>query len=354
MKKEARLLRAKAMTSVRRAAQEFNSIDDEGRVTRVLLPLQHSFEMLLKAGLVENGVAVFDKKTGRSLGFEKCLNLAQQHLKLGSETAGTLRAVDALRDDEQHYLGGIEEGLLYLHVRAAITAFDDILSAVFNEKLADHLPSRVLPISTQPPEDIDVLVGSEFQQIVDLLKPARRKRAEARQRIRTLLALEAHVAEDVLVSERDVDRVERGVRGSKKVEDVFPRLSALATTVTGSGISVVVRVTKKQGAPVRYVAADDPAEAAAVREVDLQRKYRYGRSEFAQKLGINNEESTTLREHLKLEDDPDCFHEFQFGASKHQGYSDEALARAKQALPSLDIRELARQRRARRREAKTG
>ena len=39
--------------------------------------------------------------------------------------------------------------------------------------------------------------------------------------------------------------------------------------------------------------------AAAVREVDLRKKYRYTPIELAQKLGLNTNESKTLRDMLK-------------------------------------------------------
>ena len=43
-----------------------------------------------------------------------------------------------------------------------------------------------------PPEGIDVLIDREFTQIQRLLGPNRRRRPEAREKIRTLLAMEAH------------------------------------------------------------------------------------------------------------------------------------------------------------------
>lgn len=106
MRREARQLKVKAVASLRRAAQAFNSLDDVGRVTTVLLHAQHAFEMLLKAVLVERRQKVFDPKTGRSIGFDRALNLVRQELNLSSDVTGTLRTLDALRDDEQHYLGG--------------------------------------------------------------------------------------------------------------------------------------------------------------------------------------------------------------------------------------------------------
>lgn len=111
----------------------------------VLLHTQHAFEMLLKAGLVERNVKVFDKRDGRSIGFDRCVNLGREHLGLTDSEAGTLRAIDALRDDEQHRLTECTEGLLYMHLRAAVTLFDDLLQRTFDDRLTHHWPHRILP-----------------------------------------------------------------------------------------------------------------------------------------------------------------------------------------------------------------
>ncbi len=141
LRNEARVLKQKAHGSMRTAMTAFNSPHDDGRVTAVLLQLQHSFEMLLKASLVQTKVAVFDVHTGRSIGFSRCLHEARSSavLTLSEEEAGTLRAVDAMRDDEQHWFTTVDEGLLYLHTRAAVTLFDELLFRAFRERLADHL-----------------------------------------------------------------------------------------------------------------------------------------------------------------------------------------------------------------------
>jgi hypothetical protein len=142
-----RLLKEKAVASMRRMTAAFNGLADEGRQTSVLLALHHGLEMLLKAALRERNVEVFDRDTARSIGFEKCLRLSRQHLGLSEDQLGLLRAIDAMRNDEQHWLASVDEGLLYVHTRAALTLFDEVLGEVFNERLADHLPERVLAAS---------------------------------------------------------------------------------------------------------------------------------------------------------------------------------------------------------------
>lgn len=105
-----------------------------------------------------------------------------------------------------------------------MTLFDDLLARAFKKRLVDHLPVRVLPISAEPPRDIQLLIDEDHSQIQTLLMPGNRRRAEARGRIRVLLAMEAHVEEDTAVSKKDVDRIEAAVRSGRKRDVVFPHL----------------------------------------------------------------------------------------------------------------------------------
>lgn len=100
--------------------------------------------------------------------------------------------------------------------------------------------------------------------------------------------------------------------------------------MTGTAVELKVHITKNQGIPIHRIAADDPSNAAAVREVDLRKKYRYTPTELAQRLGLNTGQSKTLREMLKIDGDPVMSHVFEFGKSKHPCYSDQALAKMKE------------------------
>jgi hypothetical protein len=338
LKQEARVLRGKALSSLTVATAAFNSPHEQGRTTQVLLSLQHAFEMLLKAALVQSGVTVFDPALGRSLGFEACVRLAANspRIKLSEADAGTLRAIDAMRDDEQHWFNEVSEQLLYLHARAGITLFDELLDRVFGEKLAAHLPTRVLPLSVDPPRDLALLLDDEYSQIAALLQPGRRVRHDARARIRTLLAMEAHVSPDARVSDKDVSRVEKAIRAGEDRHDVFPRLDDLTTTVDGSGITITVHFAKKRGAPVQFV-GDEDTPAAAVREVDLQRKYHRAANDLAKALGLTTARSTALRRHLGVDGDPVCRHEFVFGSQRIVRYSDNAFTRMREAKAAADM-----------------
>lgn len=334
LRNDARVLRRKSLSSMRSAMAAFNSHQDDGRATSVLLHLQHSFEMLLKAALVQYGVRVFDKQTGRSISFEQAVRQAAQapRVRLSAEEAGTLRAVDAMRDDEQHWFTEVDEGLLYLHARAAVTLFDDVLHRAFGERLADHLPLRVLPVGSEPPQDFQTLVDREYARVAELLKPGRRASAQARARLRALLAMEAHVHPDTTVSVTDVNRVEKGVRQGKTREQVFPRLGQVGAAVSGEGLTVEVRFVKQGGLPVRLVKDVDALDAAAFRTVDLQAKFHRPATRLAEAVGLTAPKAAALRAHLGIDADDACRHVFQFGTSRHVSYSDNAFTRMRDAL----------------------
>ncbi|MEU8999277.1 hypothetical protein AB0C95_31385 [Streptomyces caniferus] len=314
----------------------FNAVDEEGRTSSVLLSLQHSFEMLLKAALVHNNVPVFDKSLGRSIGFEKCLQLARQEpgVKITDAEAGTLRAIDALCDDEQHSFNSVSEPILFVHARAGVTLFDDLLNRVFGERLADILPLRVLPISTDPPMGLDILIDQEFTQIQQLLQPGRRARNEARARIRTLLAIEGHASVESLVSEKDMDRVENGITEGKSRGAVFPALEQIFTEFSGEGPTLIVRFDKK-GPPVKF--AGEGSDAAAIREIDLQKTFHWSATDLAKKLSLSLPKSIALRQHLGVDMDPKCYYVFEMGSQKHPRLSDNAFKRMRDAMKRIDM-----------------
>lgn len=336
-----RALKSKSLASFRAAVTAFNAIDDDGRLTGVLLNLQHAFEMQLKAILESKRVRAFDKRSQKSISLEVAIRLGQQTdgVNLSEEDAGTIRAIDALRDAEQHWYVVVDEGLLYLYVRAGVTLFDSLLAQAFGEYLADHLPARVLPISAEPPQDLQLLVDREYERIAQLLKPGRRARAEADARIRTLLATEALTDPDAAeVRESDVRRVARGIRAGKTRPQVFPKLNGVETISDGSGVTVEVRLVKKGGLPITYTSYASEIEPAAIRMVDLEKKFYMGAHDLADTAGISRNMATALRRHLGIDANDNHFsHRFEFGSQKLVRYSDNALRAMKDAKEKVDL-----------------
>lgn len=340
LRQSARVLKGKAVASVRASVIAFNGLDDDGRVTNVLLRMQHAFEVLMKAALNQGGVSVFDKKTGKSIGLEKAINLAQgdRKIRLGTDEAGLIRTIDAMRDEEQHWYSTVDEAILYLHIKAAATLFDDLLSRVFNERLANHIPRRVLPIGAEPPKDFQLLIDEEYERVRDLLKPGRRMGAQARAHIRTLLAMEAHADPDTLVSDKDVTRVVKGMTEGKTRDQVFPKLSGVSANLSGEGIELEVRFVRSGGMPVTYVS--DGVDASAFRIVDLHKKYYLTASELATKLGITPPRATAVRRHVGADTNPNMSNTFHMGKVRYLEYSDNARTAMLAAVKKLDMGEI--------------
>ena len=149
--------------------------------------------------------------------------------------------------------------------------------------------------------------------------------------------MEAHVEPDTRVSSRDVERVEKGIKNGDARDVVFPKLGDLTTTIDGSGITHTLHFTKNQGTPpVRYV-ADETVPAAAIREVDLHRKYHRSATELASAVELTGNRSVALRRHLGIDGDPSCVHEFVFGSQRLRRYSDKAFTLMRDAAKTLDM-----------------
>ncbi|WP_447646189.1 hypothetical protein [Nocardioides zeae] len=101
-------------------------------------------------------------------------------------------------------------------------------------------------------------------------------------------------------------------------------------------MTLTVHFTKKAGAPVRYV-SDESAPAAAIREVDLERKFHLSAKDLANKVKLTVPRATALRRHLGVDADPACTHTFVFDSQRIQRFSDNATRKMQTAVESLDM-----------------
>jgi hypothetical protein len=341
MKREVRLLREKAVSSLLLCIEHFNRPIDIGRAQAVLIFLDHSFEMLLKASILHRGGKIRDRGAKQTIGFDTCVRRALDDgaIKfLIAEQALTLQAINGLRDAAHHHLLDIPEQQLYLHTQSGITLFSDILSKVFGEKLVNHLPERVLPVSTNPPKDMGVLLQDELTAVKDLLKPNVRRRIEARTRIRALAIVEGTTrGERVQPSDTDLDNLLDKINADETPKEIFPGVASLALSTEGEGIPFHIRITKKEGVPVQLVPEGTPgATVVAIHKADATAYYSLGRDEVAKRVKLSPPMTTAVIRYMRLRDDPDCFRVFPMGKTKFERYSPRAVERIQQALPGLD------------------
>lgn len=345
MKKEARLLLGKAIDSLILSVEHFNRPWDRGRVDGVLILLDHAFEMLLKAGILHRGGKIRQRRAKQTIGFDDCVRraLSDGVIKfLDEDQALTLQVINGLRDAAQHHLVDVSEPQLYLHAQSGLTLFRDLLKSVFGKSLAEEMPERVLPISTTPPVDLEMLFEGEVEQIRKLLAPGSRKRTEAGARLRSLAIMEGSIrGERVQPGEGDLRRLMEHVRANKTWQELFPGVAAMQLDVDGEGPSINLRLTKKEGIPVQLVPEGTPgATVIAVKRVDELGFYSLGRDQLAKALGLTGPKTTAAIRSVELQNDSDCFKEITIGKAKFGRYSQRAIERLKEALTKTPIGEI--------------
>lgn len=337
MKREARLLLDKACDSLLLSVEFFNRPHDRGRVSSSLILLDHAFEMLLKAAILHREGRIRDKRAKETIGFDACVRRSLSDGKykfLTEEQALLIQTINGLRDAAQHHLLDVSEGLLYVHAQAGVTLFRDLMQSVFKRQVSDYLPSRVLPVSTSPPTTLATLFDSEIAEIRKLLAPGKRRRLEAEARLRPLAILDSTLAgEKGQPSTGELRRVSHELLKGKKWQDVFRGASAIELAADGTGPSLSLRLTKKEGVPIQLVPEGTPgASVVAVRRVNELDFYNLGAKDLAKKLGLSINKTVAVVDHLKLRTDPDCYKEIKIGKSTFKRYSQRAIEKMQVCL----------------------
>jgi hypothetical protein len=345
MKKEVRLLLEKAADSLILSTEHFNRPWDRGRVSTVLILLDHAFEMLLKAAILHRGGRIREPRAKLTIGFDHCVRkaLTDGEVKfLTKEQALTMQMINNLRDAAQHHLLDISEEQLYMQTQAGLTLFRDLYAAVFGRDLKLELPERVLPISTTPPADLATLFDREVKAVRRLLEPGKRRHIEAQAKLRALAIAESSIqGEKVQPSKSELDKLGQRIHDGAKWDALFPGVASVDLTSTGYGPSLDLRITKKKGIPIQLVKEGTPgAGVVAVKRVDELQYYSLSHTKLAQHVGLTAPKTTAMVRHLKLQEDPECFKEIAISKSKFNRYSAKAIERIKDALETVLIAEV--------------
>ena len=357
MKKEVRQLREKAINSLVLSIDHFNRPWDRGRTEAVLILLDHSFEMLLKAAIRQRLGKIRKARVKQTIGFDACVRkgLTDANLKfLTDEQALTLQAVNGLRNAAQHYLVHVSEHQLYFYAQAGVTLFRDIHDDVFDMNLVLELPERVLPISTTAPKDLSALFDKEVEEIKGLLVPGTRKKMDAVAKTRSLAVLESAVNGDYeQPSDRELEKVCKRLGDGEAWSSVFPGVASINITETLDGPTICLRLTKNEGTPVQLLKEGEGAGAVlAVRRVNELDFYSLGAANLAEKVGLTQPKSRAVVDHLGLREDEYFFKLIKIGSVTHPRYSHHAIKKIKDTLDAEPIDEIWAADRARRRAAR--
>lgn len=290
------LLKESAIDSLKLAIELFNRPHPLGRKRGIPLLMGHSFEMLLKASILENDGSIHTEgDNNQTIGLKKAINICEhgdgdnsEVRILSEDDAITLRKIKNDRDSAAHYLIDSGEQQLYVFAQAAVHLFDDLLERVFDEKLSDYLPNRVLPLSTEPPESMAVLIDQEYNQIRELLDEGKRETAKAR--LRPIESLERALSEDEEgpITDTELEDQVDEVMDQRDWTQIFRGVATLDLTTEGATESIELRISKSEGVPVNLVSDDDVGEedeaAVAVKRVNERDFYNLGIEKMAEKF----------------------------------------------------------------------
>ena len=345
MRREAKLLLRKGCDSIVLSIELFNRPHDRGRVTGALILMDHSFEMLMKASIVQRGGEIRDKGRRETIGFDACVrrSLTDGRIKYMTESeAIVLRSVNILRDAAQHYLLDISEGQLYVHMQSGVSAFRDVAKRVFDQDLADQLPHRVLPVSTSPPTDIATLFELELEEVRKLLQPGRRRRIEAASRMRPLAILDRAVrGEGGQPSEQELRRIADRVVAGASWDHVFEGAARVEIGSEGDAKRISLRLTKTEGLPMHTVPEGTPGASVVVeKHVNELDRYSLGARQLARHVGLTVPKTVAVVAHIDLQSRAECFREFRVGKTVHKRYSQKAIDAIRATLDREDIEEI--------------
>lgn len=345
MKKEVKLLKRKALNSLILCIEHFNRPSNIGRNEAVLILLDHSFEMLLKASILHKGGKIREPRKKQTIGFDACVRKTLSDGScsfLNEEQALTLQTNNGLRDSAQHYLIDISEQHLYMQAQAGLTLFKDIFKKVFNEDLNAKLPPRVLPLSTIPPTDLHSFFDSEVSSVKQLLKPSSRKKFEATAKLRGLVIMESSLqGEKSQPSQGELDKIANDIKTGKSWNEIFPGVASINLTAKGTGPSIDLRFTKNEGIPIHIVPEGTPeASVLAIKRVDELGFYNLGRDQVSEKVGLTGPKTSAFIDYLNIKSNSECFKEFVIGKTRHSRYSHKAVEIIKNAMKNASVEDV--------------
>lgn len=345
MKREARLLLGKACDSLVLSIEAFNRPQDLGRTTATLILLDHAFEMLLKASLLHRGGRIREKRAKETIGFNKCIRcaLSDDSIKfLTKEQALTLQGINSLRDAAQHHLLDVSENQFYMHAQSGLTLFRDLFKQVFDRDLCDLLPNRVLPISTSAPIDLDVLFENEIAEVIKLMQPGYRRRLEAEAKLRPLAILDSSIkGESGQPSPGELQRMGNDLVTGKQWQELFPGVASIEISTVGTGPSLSLRFTKKEGAPIHVVPEGTPgATVVAIKRVDELGFYNMNITQVSEKVGLTIPRTVAMVRYLEIQEDSNCFKRVKIGKSEFKRYSQKTIQRIQDGLTKVSIDEV--------------
>lgn len=300
-----------ATNSFRIAVELFNRPFEDGRTESVLILLDHSFEMLLKAAILRRGGEIrADDGSGQTISLEKCVKRCRDGTRdnqriqcISKSEAAAIFSLNNLRDYAQHEQVDVREQQLYLQSRQCTDIFEKILTTVFDESLSQYLPERVLPLSTTVPTDITSVIDQEIEEIQDLLEDGATD--EARNRLKALDSVERGLADDGDTPDlSELNTTLESVDDDQDLENIFPSTFAALTDGVDSGGGVRINLgSDDPGLDAQYVPEDEINEDDDVylfTEKNIHGRYPFNPMQFKKQVNSELNGDNDREEELSL------------------------------------------------------
>jgi hypothetical protein len=322
------------------AIELFNRPSETARDHGVLMFLQHAFEMLLKAAILQRTGRIHPRNDGYTYSFQVCLQIAYEQLGLLTRDGKiTLEILDAQRDQAVHFYADVSEDMLYVHAQSSVTLFAEVLQMAFDRNLKSELPSRILPVSTRPPNELQSLLWNELQEVDRLLQAGQRRGAQAAAKLRSVLAFTVGTREGgQRIAEQEIDDAIQQRRNKSDWAIILPEVVQLDLTANGTGIPVFFKISKNASVGLKVSKPGEEVIGTLVKhEVDVWDVFTLSLSMIKEKLGLNQFQTQALIYDMQIQSDTELYRVLKRGSQTFRGYSKKALDLLRNEMPSKNM-----------------
>jgi hypothetical protein len=302
--------------------------------------LQHAFEMLLKAAILQRTGRIHPRNDGYTYSFQVCLQIAYEQLGLLTRDGKiTLEILDAQRDQAVHFYADVSEDMLYVHAQSSVTLFAEVLQMAFDRNLKSELPSRILPVSTRPPNELQSLLWNELQEVDRLLQAGQRRGAQAAAKLRSVLAFTVGTREGgQRIAEQEIDDAIQQRRNKSDWAIILPEVVQLDLTANGTGIPVFFEISKNASVGLKVSKPGEEVIGTLVKhEVDVWDVFTLSLSMIKEKLGLNQFQTQALIYDMQIQSDTELYRVLKRGSQTFRGYSKKALDLLRNEMPSKNM-----------------
>jgi hypothetical protein len=106
----------------------------------------------------------------------------------------------------------------------------------------------------------------------------------------------------------------------------------------GSGLTYSLRLTKKEGLPVRLLQeGEDISKAIAIKEINMLDRYSLNITKVAKELGITRLKALALVEFLGVQKNEEYFKEFVIGKPRYKRYNPKVVLYLQKKIKEVDM-----------------